>query len=55
MDTWGIIVFAVGAVLYFVSKRKPGFLFVAGVGLGIVIGAVWSILIVNRAIDALMP
>lgn len=48
MDTWGIAIFVVGVVGYFVSKKKPGFLFVAGIGVGITIGALWAMSIVNQ-------
>lgn len=42
MDKWGIIIFVVGLILYFVTKKKPFFLFVSGVGAGIFIGALWA-------------
>jgi len=47
MDIWGIGIFVVGLILYFVTKKQPFFLFVSGVGAGIVIGAVWAMQIVN--------
>ena len=53
MDTWGIIIFVLGLVLYFALKRQPAFLFVSGLGAGIVIGAVWAVVIVNRVIGEL--
>ncbi len=46
MDGWGIGIFIVGLVLYFVTKKKPLFLFISGIGAGSLIGAVWSYLIV---------
>ena len=42
MDGWGIGIFVVGLVLYFVTKKKVIFLFISGVGLGILIGAIWA-------------
>lgn len=50
MDGWGIGIFIVGLILYFVTKRKAIFLFVSGIGAGIVIGAVWAMSIVNNLI-----
>jgi hypothetical protein len=42
MDGWGIGIFVVGLILYFVSKKRAIFLFISGVGAGIFIGAVWA-------------
>ena len=50
MDTWGFIIFGLGLVLYFGTKRKAFFLFVSGVGAGIVVGAIWAMTIVNNVI-----
>jgi hypothetical protein len=47
METWGIIIFIVGLILYFITKRKVFFLFVAGAGAGIVIGAEWALSIIR--------
>ncbi len=49
MDTVGIIIMAISVVLYFAIKKKPIFLFTGGVGLGILIGALWAYWIVLRA------
>jgi hypothetical protein len=49
MDTFGIAILVVGLILYFVSKKKPIFLFISGVGAGIVIGAIWAYAIVMSA------
>jgi hypothetical protein len=49
MDGWGIGIFVVGLILYFVSKKKPFFLFVSGVGAGIFIGALWAYSMVMSA------
>lgn len=48
MDTWGIVIFVAGTVAYFVFKKKPGFLFIAGIGVGIIIGAWWAMSIVKQ-------
>ena len=49
MDIWGIGIFLVGLILYFVTKRKYSiFLFISGLGAGIVIAAIWSLLIFDR-------
>lgn len=50
MDGWGIGIFVVGMILYFWTKKKPFFLFIAGVGAGILIGAIWSMLIINSVL-----
>lgn len=42
MDGWGIAIFVIGLILYMVTKKKVIFLFVSGVGLGILIGAIWA-------------
>lgn len=47
MDTWGIIIFVVFTILYFLTRRKYGcFLLLAGIGAGIIIGAIWAEMIV---------
>lgn len=50
MDIWGFAIAGVSIVLYFVSKKKPIFLLTAGIGIGIVIGAIWSYYIVMTII-----
>ena len=47
MDGWGIGIFVIGLILYFVTKRKSFFLFISGIGAGILIGAIWAMAIVN--------
>lgn len=48
MDGIGIAIFAVGLILFFVTKKKyPVFLFASGIGAGILIGAIWAMSIVN--------
>ena len=47
MDMWALIITAVSVVLYFVSKKKPIFILTTGVGLGMLIGAVWAYSIVS--------
>lgn len=54
MDGWGIGIFAVGLILYFVTQKKWSiFLFISGVGAGIFIGAVGAYLIMSNTIDTL--
>ncbi len=49
MDTWGFIILAIGGLLFFVDKKHGvAWGFVAGIGAGIVIGAIWGYLIVMR-------
>jgi len=52
MDIWGIVIVIIGAAGYLFSKRKPGWLFIAGVGVGILIGAVWHYALVTEAGDS---
>ena len=47
MDGWGIGIFLVSIILYFLTKKKPIFLFFSGIGAGIVIGAIWSYYLVT--------
>ena len=47
MDAWGIVIFVVGLVLYYATKKKVVFMFISGVGAGIVIGAIWAVVIVS--------
>lgn len=51
VDGAGIVIFAAGLVLYFASKRKAFFLFVSGVGAGILIGAIWAYNIVSEVLQ----
>jgi hypothetical protein len=48
MDIWGIVIFLASFALYFLTKKKTIFLFTAGIGVGIVIGAIWSMSIINN-------
>jgi len=49
MDTYGIIILIAFLILYFVTKRKyPALLFIAGLGAGIIVGAIGSFLIVSN-------
>ena len=50
MDLWAFIIIGAGAVMYFVSKKKPVWLFVTGVGVGLLVGAVWAAMIVQRVL-----
>ena len=46
MDGYGIAIFVIGLILYFVTKKNKFFLFISGIGAGIFIGAIWSYSIV---------
>lgn len=48
MDGWGIVIFVAGLLFYYISKKQVFFMFVAGVGAGIFIGAIWAMVLVNR-------
>lgn len=50
MDTWALLIIAAGVILWFVSKKKPVFLFVTGVGVGLLVGAVWATMLVQGAL-----
>lgn len=49
MDGWGIGILLVGAFGYVFLKPKTLFAFIAGIGAGILIGAIWSYTIVMNA------
>ena len=49
MDGYGIGIFIVSLLIYYFSKWKF-FLFSAGVGLGLVIGAFWAMAIVKNSL-----
>ena len=51
MDAWGILILVVSLVLYFFSKKNGFFLFTAGVGAGIIVGAVWAMVIVRQVLS----
>lgn len=55
MDTWGIVIFIVGLALYFITKKQAFWLFVSGIGAGIVVGAVWAVYLVNQTLDRFAP
>jgi lipid-A-disaccharide synthase-like uncharacterized protein len=52
MDTWGLIIAGVSIILYFASKKKPIFILTTGIGIGIVIAAVWSYYTIMHALDS---
>lgn len=52
MSTWGIIIFLLGVPGYFLTKRSPVFLFVAGLGTGMLIGAIWHYALITEALDS---
>ena len=51
MDGWGIAIFAIGLILYYATKKQAFWLFVSGIGAGILIGAIWAMSIVNSTLD----
>ena len=55
MAGWGIFIFITGLILYFATKKKPFWLFVSGVGAGLIIGAIWAMSIVNDVLEQLAP
>jgi len=56
MDGCGITLLLAGFVAYFVTKRKYAwFLFAAGLGTGILIGAIWAYFIATTAINNIFP
>ncbi len=52
MDTYGIVIFLFGAFMYYATQKKPFFAFVAGVGGGIVIGAIWAVVLINNILGS---
>ncbi len=50
MDAWALIIIAVSVVLYFISKKKPFFLFTGGIGFGLLWGALWASALIARAL-----
>lgn len=48
MDGWGIAIFVIGLILYMISKKKAIFLFISGIGAGILIGSIWAYFIVTN-------
>jgi len=43
MDGWGIAIFVIGLVLYYLTKKKNVvWVFVSGIGAGVFIGALWA-------------
>jgi hypothetical protein len=55
MDIYGIVIFIVGVIGFFIFRKRSQngaifFTFVSGLGAGLVIGAIWAVLIVNRTL-----
>jgi len=48
MDGVGIAIFIIGLILYFISKKKAIFLFISGIGLGFLVGAIWAYIMVTN-------
>ena len=56
MDGYGIAIFVVGIVAFYVlRKRTPDFavfcMWVSGIGAGIFIGAIWAYMIISGVLD----
>lgn len=55
MDTFGLAVAGVSVVLYFLTRKGKGapfFILTTGIGLGILIGAIWAYMLVDTAFSA---
>lgn len=50
MDVWALGIIALGIVGYFLSKKNVIFIFVTGVGVGLLAGAIWAAAIVNSVL-----
>ncbi len=48
MDGWALGIIAVSLVLYFATKKKPIFVLTTGIGIGLLIGAVWAYVAVTN-------
>lgn len=53
MSNWGIAIFIIGLVVYFLIKKNNDglarfMLFVSGAGLGILVGAIWAYIMVDK-------
>lgn len=56
MDTWGFLIIIIGAAIYLLSRKgsqnmKEFGILVFGVGLGLVIGAIWAASIISSAFN----
>ena len=49
MDTWALLILAVGILGYFINKRNKEWLFVIGFGAGLLTGAFWAAKLINDA------
>lgn len=49
MDGWAIGIIIVSVILYFVSKKKPFFVLTTGIGIGMLIAAIWFAVIISQA------
>lgn len=50
MDGWALGIIAVSVILYFVSKKKNFFVLTTGIGIGLLIGAIWAAAIIGGAL-----
>jgi hypothetical protein len=56
VDTWGFVIIGVSVILYFLTRKNhqklaQWFLLTFGIGIGLVIGAVWAFSIVQSAFN----
>ena len=56
MDMWALFAMAIGAVLWFITRNKPGNvtwnkvgIWIFGIGCGLLIGALWAVQIISKA------
>ena len=48
MSTWGFILFLLGLLIYRFGKRAPFWLWVSGVGMGLLIASFWIMSILSN-------
>lgn len=48
MDAWAFGIIALGIIGYFLSKKNALFLFVTGVGVGLLVGAIWAATLIHN-------
>ena len=48
MDIWGILILVIFGAWYLLTRKQhPALLFLSGIGGGILIGAIWALVIIN--------
>jgi hypothetical protein len=58
MDAWGIGIVVISGLLYALVRKTDDkaaklFIFTAGIGVGLIAGAVWALVIVNQVMGGL--